>query len=133
MVSTSFPQNHIRHDPVDRLARSAGHLEGAYALACAAAGADVMSPWASTAMSIHLAAATMSAYLSEQVTITSHTDCVTALTAAAVELHGAASQHPGLPLADLTQIQTRLATAIHEARSLQDGAWSASPPAPFQR
>ena len=121
-----------RHD-TSPLARTAGHLEGAYAIACAAAGEDVLSPWASTAMSIHLAAATLSVHLPEQVTATSHPDCVTALQAAAAQLRGAASQHPALPLADLTQIQTRLAAALHEARSLQDRRWPASPTAPGQR
>ena len=41
------------------------------------------------------------------------------------------AQH--LPLADLTQIQTRLATALIEARSLQDGGSPESPTAPAQR
>jgi hypothetical protein len=121
------------HDPLGTLARTAGHLEGAYALACTANGVDVLSPWASIAMSIHLAAAMLSVHLPEQVAPTSHPDCVTALRAAAAELHGAASNHVYIPLADLTQIQARLATALHEAQSLQDSGWPESPTAATQR
>ena len=56
-------------------------------------------------MSIHLAAATLSLHVPEQVVATPHPDCVTALRAAAAELFGV-PHHPALPLPDLTLLQT---------------------------
>jgi len=100
------------------LARTAEHLEGAYRLACAAAGNDLLSPWATTAMSIHLAAAGLSRYLPGPALAADHPDCLTALRTA----HGELTQLPPghhLPLVDLALIRTRLATAVSEAQSLQ--------------
>jgi len=43
MANIPYTRDHTSHDPLGRLARTAGHLEGAYALACATAGPDVLS------------------------------------------------------------------------------------------
>ncbi len=101
------------------LSRTAEHLEGVYRLACAAAGSDLLSPWATAAMSIHLAAAGLSRHLSEPAGSAHHPDCLTALRAADTELpHLPPGQH--VPLLDLAVIRTRLATALSEAQSLQE-------------
>jgi len=100
------------------LARTAEHLEGAYRLACAAAGNDLLSPWATTAMSIHLAAAGLSRYLPRPSLAADHPDCLTALRTAGTELTQLPPGHH-LPLVDLALIRTRLAAAVSEAQSLQ--------------
>lgn len=100
------------------LAHTAGHLEGAYRLACAAAGNDLLSPWATTAMSIHLAAAGLSRYLPRPSLAADHPDCLTALRTAGTELTQLPPGHH-LPLVDLALIRTRLAAAVSEAQSLQ--------------
>ncbi len=103
----------------DVLSRAASHLQGAYQLAFNTAGSDLMSPWANTAMSIHLASAGIAMHLEhEPVPSTEHTNCLAALRAAQAEM----IQLPQgrLPLDDLTLIRTRLATALAEAQSLHD-------------
>ena len=112
------------------LSRTAEHLEGAYRLACAAAGSDLLSPWANTAMSIHLAAAGLSRHLSEPAGSAHHPDCLTALRAADTELpHLPPGQH--VPLLDLALIRNRLATALSEAQSVRE--ISPTTPAPANR
>lgn len=125
---TNTPPTHpatFGAESAERLDRTAAHLEGAYALACASAGSDVLSPWANTAMSIHLAAASLSRYLPEPVPAADHADCLTALRAAQTELMLLQPDHH-LPQPDLALIRTRLATALAEAQSLQ-GTQPASP------
>ena len=108
------------------LARTAAHLEAAYAHACAAAGRDLLSPWASTAMSIHLAAAGLSRHLPEPAPAASQPDCLNALTAAQAEIMLLGSDHQ-VPVADLTLIRTRLATALSQAQSLTGAPPTAQP------
>lgn len=98
-------------------ARAVAHLESAYALACRAAGDDVLSPWGNTTMSIHLAAAGLFRYLPGPVQATEHVHCLTALRAAQRELRFLDAEC-GLPLIELAQVRTRLATALTQAESL---------------
>lgn len=115
------------------LSRTAEHLESAYRLACAAAGSDLLSPWATTAMSIHLAAAGLSRHLSQPAGSAHHPDCLTALRAADTEL---THLPPGndVPPFDLALIRTRLATALSEAQSLQEiSPITPTTPAPADR
>lgn len=118
---TNKPPTHlapISNETADVLGRMAAHLEGAYAHACTAAGSDVLSPWANTAMSIHLAAAGLSMHLPEPVSAAKHLDCLTALRAAQTALTLLPPDHQ-LPQPDLALIRARLATALNEAQSLQ--------------
>lgn len=119
MTSTP-PPNIAAIDPevAGVLARTADHLEGAYRLACAVAGNDLLSPWATTAMSIQLAAAGLSRHLSGPVLAADHPDCLAALRTADTELTQLPAGHQ-VPLVDLALIRTRLATALSEAQSLQ--------------
>ena len=101
------------------LARALSHLRSALQLAGQAIGEDNLSPWANTALSIHLAAAGISMHLScEPVPSSAHPDCLRALQAAQAEMVQLAPGHQ-LPLDELTLIRTRLATALVQARSLQ--------------
>ena len=100
------------------LAGTIALLENAYGLACAAAGSDLMSPWANTAMSIHLASAGLSVHLRACVPAAEHRDCLTALQAAQVELTAVPAVH-GLPLLDLAMVHGSLAHAVADARALQ--------------
>jgi hypothetical protein len=120
MTSTPPPDRTIIDPEVAGvLSRAAEHLEGAYRLACAAASSDLLSPWANTAMSIHLAAAGLSRHLPGPASAADHPDCLTALHAADTQLtHLPPSQH--VPPPDLGLIRTRLATALSEAHSLQE-------------
>lgn len=120
MTSTPPPGRTI----VDRevggvLLRAAEHLEGAYRLACAAARIDLLSPWANTAMSIHLAAAGLSRHLPGPAGAADHPDCLTALHAADTQLTQLPPDHH-VPPPELGLIRTRLATALSEAQSLQE-------------
>lgn len=122
MTSTPPPDRTI----VDRevggfLSRTAEHLEGAYRLACAAASSDLLSPWANTAMSIHLAAAGLSRHLSGPAGAADHPDCLTALHAAETQLAQLPPGHYVSP-PELGLIRTRLATALSEVRSLQENS-----------
>lgn len=99
------------------LARTAAHLEAAYAHACAAAGSDLLSEWANTAISIHLAAAGLSIHLPGPEPATSQPDCLSALTAAQAQIMLLGPDHQ-VPAAELAQIRTRLATALSQAQSL---------------
>jgi hypothetical protein len=103
------------------LSRAAEHLEGAYRLACAVAGSDLLSPWANTAMSIHLAAAGLSRHLPGPAGAADHPDCLTALSAADTQLTQLPPGHH-VPPTDLALIRTRLATALSEAHSLQQNS-----------
>ena len=101
------------------LARAASHLRSALQLAGQAIGEDDLSPWANTALSIHLAAAGISMHLScEPVPFSAHHDCLSALQAAQAEMVQLPAGHR-LPLDEFTLIRTRLATALIQARSLQ--------------
>lgn len=112
------------------LSRTAEHLESAYRLACAAAGSDLLSPWATTAMSIHLAAAGLSRHLPEAARAAHHRECLTALRAADTELtHLPPGNH--VPPFDLALIRNRLATALSEAQSVRE--ISPTTPAPANR
>lgn len=103
----------------DVLSRARSHLEGAYQLACEAIGDDTLSPWANTAMSIHLASAGIAMHLEhEPVPSTEHTDCLAALRAAQAEMIHLPQGR--LPLDDLTLIRTCLADVLAEAASLHD-------------
>lgn len=128
MTSTPTP---APGSPISRhvLARTAAHLEAAYALACTAAGSDLLSPWANTAMNIHLAAAGLSMHLPTPVPAAGHPDCLTALRAAQTELTRLQPDHQLLQ-ADLALIRTRLATALTEAQSLQVAPPSTPTPSP---
>jgi hypothetical protein len=107
------------------LSRTAEHLEGAYRLVCAAASSDLLSPWANTAMSIHLAAACLSRHLPGPPGAADHPDCLSALQAADTQLTHLPSSHH-VPPPDLALIRTRLASALSEAQSLQEN--SPTPP-----
>ena len=103
------------------LACTVAHLESAYTLACRAAGSDLLSPWANTAMSIHLASAGLGVHLRAGVLTAGHRDCLTALRAAQAELTRLPADH-GLPLLDLAMLRRSLAHALADAERLQ--AWS---------
>ena len=125
MTSTPTPAPRYRGS-TNVLARTAAHLEAAYGHACAAAGRDLLSPWASTAMSIHLAAAGLSRHLHEPAPAVSHADCLSALTAAQAEIMLRGADHQ-VPAVDLTLIRTRLATALSQAQSLTGAPPTAQP------
>ncbi len=100
------------------LARTAAHLEGAYGLACHAAGQELMSPWANTAMSIHLASAALSVHLQACVPAAEHRDCLTALQAAQACL-AALPADQELSLLVVALIRCRIATALADAHARQ--------------
>lgn len=108
------------------LAQTAAYLEAAYAHACVAAGSDLLSPWANTAMSIHLAAAGLSVHLPGPVTAAVQPDCLSALTAAQAEITMLGPDHQ-VPVADVALIRTRLASALSEAVSLTASQPTAQP------
>ena len=93
------------------LSRTAAHLEGAYRLACASVGSDLMSPWASTAMSIHLASAAVSVHLRACVPAADHRDCRSALRGAQACLAALPADH-GVPLLDIALIHSRILSAV---------------------
>ena len=122
MTSTPPPSiTIIDQEVAGVLSRTAEHLEGAYRLACAAASSDLLSPWANTAMSIHLAAAGLSRHLPGPAGAADHLDCLTALHAADTQLTHLPPGHH-VPMRDLALIRTRLATALSEAQSLQENS-----------
>jgi hypothetical protein len=98
------------------LTGTVAHLESAHRLACAAAGSELMSPWANTAMSIHLASAALSVHLQACVPAAEHRDCLTALLAARACLTALPADH-GLPLLDVALVRNRLASALADAAS----------------
>ncbi len=100
------------------LAGTIAHLENAQALACVAASSDLMSPWANTAMSIHLASAGLSVHLRTSVPAAGHRDCLTALRTAQTELTALPADH-GLPQVDLAMVRSSLARAVADAQALQ--------------
>ena len=118
MTHPTPPATHSDHAADGVLARAGSPLQAALALATNAIGDDPLSPWANTALSIHLAAAGISMHLEQEpIPSTDHHDCLSALQAAQAEmLHLPAGR---LPLDDLTLIRTCLADALDEARSLQ--------------
>lgn len=81
----------------DVLARTITHLENAHALACLAAGSELLSPWANIAMSIYLASARVSVHMPGFPLAVDHADCVTPLQAAQAELTRLPADH-GRPL-----------------------------------
>lgn len=100
------------------LSRTVAHLESACALACTAAGSDLLSPWANTAMSIHLATAGPSVHLRACVPSAGHRDCLTALRAAQAELTRLPADH-GLPLVAFAMVRSSLARALADVQGLQ--------------
>ena len=96
------------------LSRAAAHLHAAIFLALDRAGADadeLLSPWANTADAITLAWSGLSAHLSGPPEPVEHTDCRTALLAAAAEL---AQLRAGIdvPVADLVSVVEFLVPAL---------------------
>ena len=98
------------------LAMTMAHLECAYTLACAAADSELLSPWANTAMSIHLASAALSVHLRACVPAAEHRDCLTALRAAQACLAALPADH-GLPPANVAFIRSRIASALADAQA----------------
>ena len=100
------------------LAGTIAHLENAYALACVAAGPDLLSPWANTAMRIHLASAGPSVHPRPASRRWGYRDCLKALRAAQAELTALPADH-GLPLLDLAMVRSSLARAVADTQRLQ--------------
>ncbi len=99
------------------LSATAAHLDSACTHAHHNAGDDLLSPWANTAMSIHLAAGGLQLHLPGPVVPAEHPDCLTALRAGAAEL--ARLPDDALPLLDTVLVHTQLTTALRHAQALQ--------------
>ena len=100
------------------LATTMAHLESAYTLACAAAGSELPSPWANSAMSIHLASAALSVHVGACVPAAERRDCLTALRAAQACLAALPGEH-GLPLVEVALVRGWIASALADAESRQ--------------
>lgn len=100
------------------LSATAAHLDSACTHAHHNAGEDLLSPWANTAMSIHLAAGGLQLHLPGPVVPAEHPDCLTALRAGADELARLPIED-ALPLLDAVLVHTQLTAALRHAQALQ--------------